>query len=107
MELPTGAATSSTFDSGKDLDHTSGGSHLQLISSRYAQQTAACQVLNNLNKQSKEKIPVGFDLSDSSMTHGDDVRQLIVPRLRRTKSVFWSKLSLTGSTRTLEREAEL
>ncbi|CAL8384629.1 unnamed protein product [Gadus morhua 'NCC'] len=40
--------------------------------------------------QSKEKIPVGFDLSDSSMTHGDDVRQLIVPRLRRTKSVFVS-----------------
>ncbi|XP_030218994.1 uncharacterized protein LOC115548476 [Gadus morhua] len=47
--------------------------------------------------QSKEKIPVGFDLSDSSMTHGDDVRQLIVPRLRRTKSVFMKDRIPDGS----------
>ncbi|XP_055021975.1 uncharacterized protein LOC129412370 [Boleophthalmus pectinirostris] len=39
--------------------------------------------------QSKEKIPFGLDLSDSSMKHGeDDARQMIVPRLRRTKSIF-------------------
>ena len=78
--------------------------------------------------KSKEKIAVGLNLSDSSTKHGDDD---VVPRLRRTKSIFvspankcqsssctvdifvvnddkmcllqWSKLSLcvTGSTRTL------
>ncbi|XP_055022443.1 uncharacterized protein LOC129412454 isoform X2 [Boleophthalmus pectinirostris] len=48
--------------------------------------------------QSKEKIPFGLDLSDSSMKHGDDdARQMIVPRLRRTKSIFMKENIPDGS----------
>ncbi|XP_060783636.1 uncharacterized protein LOC132890622 [Neoarius graeffei] len=42
--------------------------------------------------KSKEKIPFGVDLSDSSVKHGDD-QQTIVPRLRRTKSIFMKEHS--------------